>query len=182
MPPLVANEIKTRIQNKEATFNQWQASNVVALKGELIVYAPEGSRAARLKIGDGETTVANLPFIDAGTVNGRIIEEVIQIYDNLASFPRMGDSDNNDPQQMSLYVDASTHRLYYWDRTAQDYYVLSGLTYIPQTRMISTVRSWSAGTPATAGMNFNTLCFTGGTAPSLVTDEPFNVVTGITSQ
>lgn len=56
--------VKTRIQLKNDTEAHWNlAANFVPLKGELIIYsADETHPFCRFKVGDGVTTVKNLPF------------------------------------------------------------------------------------------------------------------------
>ena len=68
------NTIKTRIQLKNDTEANWnKATNFIPREGEIIVYSADGSHPfSRLKVGDGNTNVINLPFIDAGTINGSI--------------------------------------------------------------------------------------------------------------
>ena len=68
------NTIKTRIQLKNDTEAHWNlATNFIPREGEIIVYSADGSHPfSRLKVGDGNTNVINLPFIDAGTINGSI--------------------------------------------------------------------------------------------------------------
>ena len=52
-------EIKTRIQNKNDTSENWaKAVNFVPLKGEIIIY----NDLRLTKIGDGVTKVNDLPF------------------------------------------------------------------------------------------------------------------------
>lgn len=57
----------TRIQHRRGTAAEWEANgSFVPLNGELIVYTPtNASEPAKIKIGDGETTIANLPFVNA---------------------------------------------------------------------------------------------------------------------
>lgn len=56
--------LKTRIKMKTGTEAEWQlATNFVPLKGEFIVYDNEDGTAPRLKVGDGNTLVGELPFI-----------------------------------------------------------------------------------------------------------------------
>ena len=61
------NTIKTRIQLKNDTEAHWDlATNFVPREGEAILYSADGTHPfSRLKIGDGSTTVTNLPFIAA---------------------------------------------------------------------------------------------------------------------
>lgn len=74
-------KVKTRIQNKCDTAQNWsQATDFLPLKGEAIVIsnsqyvdADNATEAAkypkpRIKIGDGDTTLQNLPFINATNV------------------------------------------------------------------------------------------------------------------
>lgn len=58
-------QLFTRVQNKYDTEANWNKATFVPLHGELIVYAPdENHREARFKIGDGKTSVVDLPFSD----------------------------------------------------------------------------------------------------------------------
>lgn len=61
---MAVKTMQTRIQQKTDIEANWNQSDLVPFVGELIVYAPDENHAAsRLKIGDGVTTVSNLPFI-----------------------------------------------------------------------------------------------------------------------
>lgn len=64
--------VHARIQLKNDTEANWErAKNFVPLKGEIIIYSADDAHPfSRIKIGDGITTVTNLPFIDAQTING----------------------------------------------------------------------------------------------------------------
>ena len=54
-------EIKTRIQNKNDTSENWaKAVNFIPLKGEIIIY----NDTLRFKIGDGKTLLSQLEFVD----------------------------------------------------------------------------------------------------------------------
>ena len=54
----MSKEIKARVQQKHGTKAEWdRATSFVPLKGELIVYTDIG----QFKVGDGTTTVVNLP-------------------------------------------------------------------------------------------------------------------------
>ena len=61
-------KVKTRIQSKHDTAVNWSAATgFIPLKGEIIIYDPDTEYDyARVKVGDGETAVPNLPFIDKG--------------------------------------------------------------------------------------------------------------------
>lgn len=71
--------VKTRIQLKNDTENNWnKALSFIPLAGEVIIYSPDDSHPfSRIKIGDGATTVINLPFIDATTINGVDINNIV---------------------------------------------------------------------------------------------------------
>ena len=57
--------VKARIINKHDTEANWaSAVNFTPLAGEIIIYdADNDTPESRIKIGDGATTVQNLPFI-----------------------------------------------------------------------------------------------------------------------
>lgn len=58
------NELNVRVQHKHDIEANWnKAENFIPRDGEIIVYkADENNAAARIKVGDGETSVTNLPF------------------------------------------------------------------------------------------------------------------------
>lgn len=72
---MAGNTIKTRIQLKNDTEAHWNlATNFVPREGEVIIYSADDTHPfSRLKVGDGETSVINLPFIDAQTSNGHSV-------------------------------------------------------------------------------------------------------------
>ena len=58
---MATKEIKARTQQKNDTSTNWaKATTFVPLKGELIVYTDIG----QFKVGDGVTSVVNLPYKD----------------------------------------------------------------------------------------------------------------------
>ena len=61
---MAENTIKTRIQLKNDTEAHWNlATNFVPKQGEIIIYNTDNSHPFfRFKVGDGTTTVVNLPF------------------------------------------------------------------------------------------------------------------------
>ena len=90
----MAKTINARIQLKSDTESNWRKSvlpeddsrgekekipgvkSFVPQKGEAIIFEPDNNYAyPRLKIGDGITNVLTLPFIDAGTINGKQVEQ-----------------------------------------------------------------------------------------------------------
>ncbi len=53
--------LETRIKNKTDTSANWEAvPDFVPLRGEIIVYSDK----RKIKIGDGSTTISQLPFLD----------------------------------------------------------------------------------------------------------------------
>ena len=59
-------DILSRIQHKHDTQANWEkAVNFIPLEGEIIVYDVDGTYSySRIKIGDGTTSVVDLPFIN----------------------------------------------------------------------------------------------------------------------
>lgn len=71
-------EFKVRLQLKSDTEENWKTLNdataggFIPLSGELIIYTADNTHSyCRLKVGDGSTNIVSLPFIDAGTINGK---------------------------------------------------------------------------------------------------------------
>lgn len=64
-----ANTIYSRVQLKSDTEAHWlQNSSFVPFAGETIIYTADATHPfPRMKVGDGSTTVGNLPFINAGS-------------------------------------------------------------------------------------------------------------------
>lgn len=62
----VKKDIYGRVQQKHDTEANWiKATNFTPNAGEIIVYDPDGiCTYARIKIGDGNTNVNNLPFVN----------------------------------------------------------------------------------------------------------------------
>lgn len=79
----MSDNIKSRIQLKNDTEENWnKAINFIPRKGELIIYNAESSNDnarpfPRLKVGDGVTNVVNLPFFDAGSINGMTSDTLV---------------------------------------------------------------------------------------------------------
>lgn len=72
--------IKTRIQNKHDIEANWlQATGFVPLAGELIIYDPDDThKIPRIKIGDGETLVGQLDFIDSNCATAEELEALVE--------------------------------------------------------------------------------------------------------
>jgi len=125
---------KTRVQLKSDTEANWNkagpkegSNGFVPLLGELIVYtADDAHHFSRLKVGDGSTNVVNLPFIDAGTLNGDLLPEtLIEFYANYDLFPSTGTVNK-------LYVDLNTHTIYSYTN-ANGYTQFYNFTYEKST-------------------------------------------------
>ena len=170
------NTIKTRIQLKSDTEVNWNkagpkqgSAGFVPLQGELIVYVPDATHPfSRLKIGDGITNVVELPFADAGTINGEEVEIVKK--NTKSEFPLSGSTDK-------LYIDLTTNSIYHYTG-ANGYSQLSNFTYRPVKTTIRNITYWGAGRAATASVNNNILQLTNGVAPSLLTNS-LDVMTDI---
>lgn len=170
----MANEkvIKTRIQLKNDTETNWnKAINFIPKQGEIIIYSADNSHPfSRLKVGDGNTTVTTLPFIDAGTINGEVLADVIITSSNRYAFPPIG-------FENKLYVDLSRNVIYCYSPTS-GFTQLSHFRYTATKTQISTVNSWNPGIMTTALVDDTALVINNGTAPTLDLGT-LNVVTDI---
>lgn len=65
--------IKTRIQHKHDTEENWNKATFTSLVGEFYIYDPDAThKLPRVKVGDGQKAVKDLPFttpITAGTAD-----------------------------------------------------------------------------------------------------------------
>ena len=172
------NTIFTRVQSKSDTEINWNkvapqgsSPGFIPLQGEIIIYLPDSSHSySRLKVGDGRTNVVNLPFIDAGTLNGD--ETFVLKYNTTSNFPTVGSTDK-------LYIDLSTANIYYYT-TNSGYIQLSQLIVSKTT--IHDVVFWGAGAPTEVKVINGVLTVRSGTAPQLQranTTVVTNVVGGI---
>lgn len=170
----MANEkvIKTRIQLKNDTEINWnKAINFIPKQGEIIIYSADESHPfSRLKVGDGLNTVITLPFIDAGTINGEILSDIVVPAANRYAFPPIG-------QENKLYIDLNKNAIYCF-KTDSGYTKLSNFKYTTTKTQISTINSWNPGIMTTALVNNNTLVINNGTAPTLDLGT-LNVVTDV---
>ena len=151
------NTIKTRIRLKndtEANWNKEASRNFVPLLGEIIIYTADATHTySRLKVGDGITTVVNLPFIDSGTINGSEVEIVKE--NSFNDFPSPGNSDK-------LYIDLSTNKIYHYTG-ANGYTPLFNFSYTA----VEDLMKWLPGRAASASIENNTLKIINGVAPEL---------------
>jgi len=144
------NTIKTRVQLKSDTEANWNkagpkdgSAGFVPLLGELIVYTSDDAHPfSRLKVGDGNTNVVNLPFIDAGTICGETIAEAcIKMYANKTLFPSPSEPNK-------LYIDLSTGIIYCYTHEG-GYTQLSNFTYAVEKTSVSSITYWRAGAMTT---------------------------------
>lgn len=86
--------LNTRIQQKHDIEANWlKATNFIPKVGEIIVYdADDNYPYARTKIGDGTTTVINLPFT---VPEGATDEEIIDMMLELDILPTIVDADGS---------------------------------------------------------------------------------------
>lgn len=175
------NTIKTRISLKHDVEANWnKVNNFIPNNGEVIIYSaetaqdelPQGRTVrfsfSRLKIGDGQTTVTNLPFLDAGSLNGD--EEIVCKYSNRNGFPQIGST-------KCLYLDISTGQIYHYDIT-NEYQPIANVSLNATVDTIKTVSYWSPGSAAVANVNNHVLILTNGVAPLLRTQNT-SVLTGV---
>ena len=100
---MATNTIKTRIQLKNDTEENWnKAINFVPLKGEVIIYSADDAHPfCRLKVGNGITTVSNLPFIYSNTLDKELtIGTTAQLNSDISYIPQKG--------EVRLYLDKTT--------------------------------------------------------------------------
>ena len=173
------NTIKTRIRLKSDTEANWNkagpkdgSAGFVPLAGELIVYSADATHPfSRLKVGDGNTNVVNLPFIDAGTLNGNETEIVKK--ENFAAFPSPGSEDK-------LYVDLETKRIYHYS-PANGYSQLSNFNFNVKQTTVGSVVSWLPGVTTKASIENNVFKVTNGLLPELLWEKK-TVVTDVTKE
>ena len=171
------NTIKTRIRLKSDTEANWNkagprdgSAGFVPLAGELIVYSADATHPfSRLKVGDGNTNVINLPFIDSGTLNGNETE-VVKV-DTFTNFPSPGSDDK-------LYIDLSNNRIYHY-AVGSGYTQLSNFEYSVTKSTIGSIVSWLPGVTTVASIEDNTFKVTNGLLPELLWEKK-TVVTDVT--
>ena len=172
------NTIKTRIQLKSDTETNWNkagpkegSDGFVPLLGELIVYTPDATHPfSRLKVGNGNTNVVALPFIDSGTLNGNETEIVKK--ETFSAFPSPGSQDK-------LYVDLSTNKIYHY--SGSGYTQLSNFQYSITKSTINNIVDWNAGVITEASIQNNTFKIENGVLPKLLYNQ-VTVVTDVTKE
>lgn len=166
---------ETRIQLKTDTQANWDASSIVPLAGEIIIYSADSTHNySRLKVGDGVTTVPRLPFIDAGTIDGNGLPEgAVFAYVNSSAFPHPGTSN-------ALYIDLSTNVIYCYTPT-NGYTQLSNFTYTIEKTNVSNITYWRNGSATRLAADEGILKVTTGAIPQL-NYETISVVRNVTKE
>ena len=176
------NTFKTRVQLKSDTEAHWNeagpkdgSAGFIPLLGELIVYTSDDAHPfSRLKIGDGNTNVVNLPFIDAGTISGELLPPAsVVTYATRNLFPSPSEPNK-------LYIDLSTNIIYCYTY-AGGYTQLSNFTYTTEKTTVSNITYWRTGTPTTLQCVDGVLIATTGIVPSLNYEQK-SVVRNITKE
>lgn len=159
-------QYNVRYQLKSDTETNWNkagpkngSNGFIPLNGELIIYQADKTHPfSRIKIGDGSTNVVNLPFIDAGTLNGLQVEIVKA--ETSDAFPATGSKDK-------LYIDLSNNKLYHYNTTLHEYSELLNFAIATTVSSAADITSWSAGLLTSATITGHKLTINNGTLPSL---------------
>ena len=176
------NTLKTRVQLKSDTEENWNkagpkagSAGFVPLSGELIVYTSDDAHPfSRLKVGDGMTNVVNLPFIDAGTINGELLpDSCVVTYASRDLFPSPSEPNK-------LYVDLSTSIIYCYTYSG-GYTQLSNFTYNIEKTAVSNITYWRVGSMTNLSCNDGILLVVNGVLPQL-NYESVSVVRNITKE
>lgn len=175
---ILNNTIQTRVQLKSDTEAKWEiagANGFTPLLGELIIYTSDDTHSySRVKIGDGNTNINVLPFVDAGTINGETLpEDNIVFYASKSLFPYPGASNK-------LYIDLSNNRIYYYT-PAGGYGQLSNFIYNIEKTSVSNITYWRTGSQTKLNCNNGILNVTSGVLPSL-NYETISVVKNINKE
>jgi hypothetical protein len=82
--------LNTRISQRHDTKERWDAnSSSIPIAGEIIVYDPDATTSfARIKIGDGVTSVGELPFIEENInlYTSQVIHDDKTVYDIIDTY------------------------------------------------------------------------------------------------
>ena len=73
--------IFTRIKHRIDTAENWAMASEIPLKGELLIYIEENNAQAKIKIGDGEHSASELPFVfEYKTITNSEIDAICSMY------------------------------------------------------------------------------------------------------
>ena len=126
---------------------------------------------SRLKVGDGNTNVLNLDFIDAGTLNGHETE-IVKV-DARINFPSSGSEDK-------LYIDLSNNKIYHY-AIGSGYTQLLNCQYSVTKSTIGSVIDFLSGERTEAKIENNTFKIKNGVLPELFWENK-TVVTDVTKE
>ena len=155
-------QYNARIKLKSDIEDNWIIAGnngFIPLEGELIIYAADNTYPyCRLKVGDGQTNVTSLHFIDAGTISGH--ETEIVKLSTINNRPQPGSPDK-------LYVDLSTNKIYHYDANS-GYTQLSNFTYTITKTDVSKITAWSSGIMTELTVDGTILKVNNGVLPELL--------------
>ena len=87
--------MNARVQLKCDTESNWnKALNFIPKKGEAIIYSADSTHPfSRLKVGNGNNNINDLPFIDASTIDGKsiLIDTTSNWNTKITFIPKRGD-------------------------------------------------------------------------------------------
>lgn len=63
--------LNTRMTQLVDTTNNWKSATEAPKKGEIVIYQEDGSKESKIKVGDGNTSVEELPFV-AGEIDEQL--------------------------------------------------------------------------------------------------------------
>lgn len=156
------NIVNARIQLKNDTEEHWnQATNFIPRQGEIIIYNADMNYSyPRIKIGNGSTSIINLPFIQ-----NEINNNIYFAKGGTSTFPGVGATD-------IYYLDILTGSVYRWENNS---YVLK---YGLIKQSLQDFFNFNTGTMTNLRVDSNsaTLIVNNGTEPSL-TISNINIVT-----
>ena len=159
----MAATVKTRIQLKYDTEANWnKAINFIPLKGEVIIYSADDSHPfCRLKVGDGGTRLANLPFVFFDDDDEMPSDLNFVLREHYTDFPPTG-------QTGILYLEAATDTVYIWTN-AGGYTPKYGI----KKQTINNVINWDPGVMTTLSVKDKTgiLTVENGTIPALLLED-----------
>ena len=139
---MTTTTLKTRIKLKNGTPEEWsQATNFSPLKGELVIYNDADN--PRMKVGDGETNINDLPFVNNSVVAADLsdVEEGTEFDPGMINADSLGGVVAED-YATKVYVDDAVSNL----DISNNYYIpsvdeLGNLTWTPNNDNMPEVAS-----------------------------------------
>lgn len=171
-------EIKTRIQNKNDTSENWaKAVNFIPLKGEIIVYTD----LRKIKIGDGVTKVGALEFAnskDAETLTGASLSTILNHSDvEIPTSKAVLDAlDGKVPNTRTVNGKALSTNI---TLSASDIHALPDTTLIP-TKTSELTNDSGFLTQHQSLDNYATIEYVNSNAPTAITNAKIDEICGAT--